>query len=183
MAEGPPLEGHSALQLRQFILNGNAFVELRDLLALSISVGIPVIHPRVLPWGRKRMAAMAVRIGLRSAVLLARDYIYPAHSAFYLAHELGHIALGHIDADGSIVDLDADTLASADSDPEEHAAHLRKEADRAGNGHYDAEYIRALEHGMPPTAGASVDVNRLVMLLTNSPSVRDVILFPQMTRD
>jgi lysyl-tRNA synthetase class 2 len=71
------------------------------------------------------------------------------------------------------------------NDPDDQAARFREQAARKSAGDeeamfYDADYVRALEYGLPPTAGLGIGVDRLVMLFTDQASIRDVLLFPHM---
>ena len=119
--EGTALVGTSADTLRRAILGSQPVVELGGLLATCWAVGIPVIHLRVFALEAKRMHAMVVEWDGRQAILLGRDASYPAPIAFTLAHEMGHVALGHLAGAGALVDVE-DPATSGDGDADEDAA-------------------------------------------------------------
>lgn len=95
------------LVLRQALMgSGGAFVSFGDVLTACWSLGIPVLHLRVFPSTTKGVTAIAVRLGQRHAILVARETGIDAQYMFHVAHELGHIALGHLRDAGAIVDAD-----------------------------------------------------------------------------
>lgn len=117
----PPIQKLDALDLRKAILASNDFVDLNAILAACWAIGIPVAYLRVFPLEVKSMHAMVVAVEGRFAILLGRNASYPAPVAFTLAHELGHVMLGHLGAAPALVDLEDPALAK-DGDEQEREA-------------------------------------------------------------
>jgi lysyl-tRNA synthetase class 2 len=158
--------------------------DLRDRSLLSRELSrLKVDHRKEQGWG-------ALQLMLFEA-LAERHLVQPTFITDFPA-EVSPLARRR-DSDPELTDrfelfIDAKEVANGFSelnDPEDQAARFldQAKAKEAGDHeamYYDADYIRALEYGLPPTAGAGLGVDRLVMLLTDSPSIRDVILFPHM---
>jgi hypothetical protein len=118
---GDGLVGVTALALRSAVLRSRPFVDLNALLALCWGLGVPVVHLRVFPLAAKGMHATVIKEESRHAILLCRDAKYPAPVAFTLAHEIGHVALGHLGNAAALVDV-TDPAVATDKDDEEQAA-------------------------------------------------------------
>lgn len=133
--------GISASEIRGSVLRSWAFVTLESLITLCWALGIPVVYLRVFPLEAKRMHAMSVRVGERYAVLLGRDTTYPAALAFTLAHEIGHIALGHFDDHSAVVDFGDPATDGVGDDEESQATNFALEL-LTGNSTFSVEADR-----------------------------------------
>lgn len=119
---GPAAGWFTAMQIRDSILKTSAVVDAESLLVLAWSLGVPVLQLRVFPLQHKRMHAMSVGVQDRAVILLARVASYAAPVAFTLAHELGHVMLGHLEGGEALVDLEDPFLSPELDDDEEVAA-------------------------------------------------------------
>ena len=112
----------SAMRIREFLLENGVVPDFQSITALCWQIGIPVVYLELLPFSTKRMHAMAAGQGGRSAILVAiKDSLY-AKAAFTIAHELGHIMLGHLEGESAYVDID-DPMALGELPDEEQAAN------------------------------------------------------------
>jgi hypothetical protein len=115
----------SPVELRESILNHSRYVDLQQLLATCWALGVPVIQLRVFPLTTQSMHAMVIESGGRHAILLGRNASYPAPAAFTLAHEIGHIASGHIRGALALIDVEDPALAKDRDEQETELMHLR----------------------------------------------------------
>ena len=108
--------------IRKVVLASSPFVSLQDICAVCWGFGIPVVHLRVFPLSAKNMVAMAVKTLHGFAVLVGKDAMFPAPTAYHVAHELGHIAAGHLVESDAIIDLE-ELKEQSDRDWEEREAN------------------------------------------------------------
>ncbi|MDR1345494.1 MAG: ImmA/IrrE family metallo-endopeptidase [Bacteroidales bacterium] len=116
------ITGISSASLRQVLIQGIPFIQLETLLKFLWSINLPVLHLQLLPLTAKYMCGMTVHDEYGYAIFLAKNDFYPAALAFYLAHEIGHIALGHIGLNFALVDVEASDFNPIQNDEEELAA-------------------------------------------------------------
>ena len=116
LAPHEPTAGH----LRDFLSSLGGF-GLLELIEISWGLGIPVVKTRVFPLAQKRMHAVASTKNGRFAIILGESTRFPAKAAFSVAHELGHILLGHIAESRTL--LDVEDVSRAGGDGEEEAAN------------------------------------------------------------
>lgn len=159
LAAVPPPPGHpipvDPIELRQVILDsGRDFISFGDVLTACWSLGVPVLHLRLFPARTKGITAIAVRLGARHAILVARESGAEAQYMFHVAHELGHIALGHLKDASAIVDADPDDLENDPGelidDDEEAAADAYAQGLLTGSPAFSVERM-----GMGHTGSAS----------------------------
>jgi hypothetical protein len=117
-----PIAGISAASLRQHLMQAAPFIRLETLLDFLWSIHLPVLHLQLLPLVTKCMCGMSVHDESSDVIFLAKQERYPATLAFYLAHEIGHIALGHIAPSFALVDVNPSNFTPIRDDEEELAA-------------------------------------------------------------
>ena len=111
----------TAAELREVLLANFEIVTLDALLTFVWSVGIPVVQMKLFPLRRKRMQATTVRVRERFAILVGRESKFQAQIAYVIAHEIGHLMLGHLQAVTALLEM-SDPLKIESSDEEEQAA-------------------------------------------------------------
>ncbi len=116
----------SGIELRQQILDQDQpWVSLETLLDYCWSIGIPVLHVSAFPKNAKRMHGLAAKVAGRPVIVISKEVQQPAWLLFILAHELGHIALGHVEEeDAVVVDAEIDQDSADDEERQANAFAL-----------------------------------------------------------
>jgi hypothetical protein len=149
----PQIVPADARELRQLLMDAERpFVGFGDVLTACWSLSVPVLHLRLFPARTKGVTAIAVRIGSRHAILVARESGFEAQYMFHVAHELGHIALGHLKDVSAIVDADP-------TDPDNDAEELIDDEEEAAADAYAQTLL---------TGSANFEVVRATLLRTGT---------------